>query len=233
MSKSRQLIRQISEMKRPKDFYLRHYWRDLSDEEKKRLDDRWKQPIWLDSSIRGDWRDWGNNVDKYERILNREVRKQLKGLVDLSDTRITRTSWGITGDEVEFRVPIILFKVSDREKKILKGERIKERLKPLLKKAGFIDSYFRIPMHMVVFGISFFGKRWNSDSLSRGPKNMFNVIIYPIPMGKPILDISLGPFYSARALKLEKAIPKAVRVIRQMILEAKKEIDEDNGRALS
>ena len=83
MNQSRRFITRINEMKRPKDFYLHRYWRDLSDYERRLLNNKHKrmQPRWLDSTIRGDYRDWDKDCQKYQKILDREVRRQLGKLV--------------------------------------------------------------------------------------------------------------------------------------------------------
>ena len=220
-------------MKRPADYYLHRYWRDLSDEEKKRLDneDERDQPLWLDSSIRGDWGDWEENYQEYERILDREIRKQLGKLIDWSDAAERRTP-NPYGKRVGFCYLYLLKPEYRREDWVrIPWDELGRRWKSLLRKEGFRDSDLMDSGSALTVVADLFGSKWNDDSFlpSSRLRNLFEVAFFPSDDGRLTINVCMGPFYNAHALKLDKAIPKAVKVIRQMTLEIQKEADKINN----
>jgi hypothetical protein len=207
-------------MKRPKDFYLHRYWRDLSDDEKERLDKEkeWEQPLWLDSPIRGDWRDWEDNYRKYEEILDREVRKQLREFIRRSKI-IKDASASEHGVELYRTYHPLWLECQDWKK--IPWKKLAKKWKSLLEKEGFKDLGQPVnPEDFHPLGISIFEKKWNE----RNYRNSFFLDFY-VYKDELQLVIILGPFYNAKALKLDKMIPKAIKTVRQIISEIKKETD--------
>ena len=221
-------------MKRPKDFYLRHYWRDLSDDEERALSNerKWDQPLWLDSPVRGDWRDWDDNVDKYEKILDQEARRQLGDLVDWST--VTKKPIMFERD-VKLLFRLYCFRVRCQNWDETMGDKwdnLARKWRSLLKRAGFTDLYhvMEVDNHCVLKA-NLFGPKWNT--LRHQIENNFVIDFLVInPFSDLKVSITLGPFYNARALKLDKMIPKAIKTIRQIVLEIRKEINKTITKAV-
>ena len=237
MSRSQQLIRRINEvkMKRPVDYYLHHYWRELSDEEREALEGepQWELPIWLDSPVRGDWRDWDDNASKYKGILDREIRKQLGKLID----------WpGGSKDDVydisnvEYHLMrLTKFKCVSWDK--ASGIKLVKKWQSLLNKDKLFrdaDGHVYSKGFSHVINANFFGKKWNKENISKGRghqiiTNFFSADLFRMSPEEDSIDgvlgihIGLGPFYNIRVLKLDEAIPRAIKTIKQMIPEILKE----------
>ena len=213
-------------MKRPKDFYLHHYWRDLSSWEKDLLDSI-GEPTWLDSPVRGDWRDWAGSLDRYKRILDQETRKQLGEFVDWS--RVKRDV-GVFANELAYR---FLIKIECQDWDRISWGRLAEKWKSLLKKEGYKHCllYHLSPGSEDPYplGVDVFGSKWNDEYATI--ENIFSIDFFPddrLTKDELELTILLGPFYNAKALRLNDAIPKVIRTIRQIITEIQKETNKIN-----
>ena len=224
MNKSRQLIKRIDEMKSPKDFYLHHYWRDLSNDEKKRLDSDYEQeqPWWLDLPIKGNWEEWEKVRPKCERVLKLEMRKQLRDLIDWSNVERKLTLYPGKGKSVSFEFPIRSLNVSSfRESKIMDTlwqGRTEEKWKSILNRAGFTNPY-----NYGSLSASLIGNDQNYNLPTGALINRFSIVFH-LRKRSVTVAVYLGPFYNAKVLKLDKMIPKAVWAIKQMITVLDNEI---------
>ena len=202
----------------------------MTDREKNLLEDEDKRrkQLRLDFPVRGDWRDWENNYQKYGRILDREIRKQLGEFIDYSLSHFAKRD--SLGSKNVYLLCALKLKCQNWEEVPWK-EIIKE-WRPILKRDGFddpevIDNFGGTGITLV-FNVNFFGSKWNPKYTCFRVGNSFGINFF-IYDNRSELSFLMGPLYNTRVLKLEKAIPKAVKATKWVIMRIQEEARKING----